>query len=46
MTEVIQETLRDFPEVDNGITPGPVPLQDGSVLDGAVTANPRTGGDI
>ncbi len=46
VTEVIQETMRDFPEVDNGIVPGPVTLEDGSVLDGAVTANPRTGGDI
>ncbi len=46
VTEVIQETLRDFPEVDNDIVTGPVLLQDGSVLDGAVAANPRTGGDI
>ena len=46
VTEVIQEALRVFPEVDNGITAGPVPLQDGSVLDGAVAAHPRRGGDI
>lgn len=46
VTEVIQEILRDFPETDKGVATQPVRLQDGSVLAGAVTANPRKGGDI
>ncbi|MEU7935265.1 sigma-70 family RNA polymerase sigma factor [Micromonospora echinofusca] len=46
ITAVTQDVLRDFPEVNNGITPEPVRLQDGSLLEGAVAANPRTGGDI
>ncbi|KXK59271.1 hypothetical protein AWW66_25260 [Micromonospora rosaria] len=46
VTEVIQEILRDFPEVDNGVTPDPVSLVDGFVLEGTVTANPRKGGDV
>ncbi|BCJ67977.1 sigma-70 family RNA polymerase sigma factor [Polymorphospora rubra] len=46
VTEVIQDILRDFPEVDKGITPSPVHLQDGSVLEGTVAANPRMGGDV
>jgi hypothetical protein len=44
--QVIEEYLRDFPEVDNGVTGGPVPLVDGSALPGATAANPRMGGDI
>lgn len=46
VTDVIQETLRMFPEVDKGKEIGPVTLVDGSVLDGAVTGNPRMGGTI
>lgn len=46
VTEVIQRVLRGFPEVDNGVTPGPVSLINGGILDGATTANPRMGGSI
>jgi hypothetical protein len=46
VTEVIQEELRSWPEVDHGIAEGPVPLEDGSVLEGAVAANPRAGSDV
>jgi len=46
ITEVIQDTLRGFPEVDEGTETGPVELIDGSVLEGAVKANPRMGGPI
>jgi hypothetical protein len=46
VTSVVQEMLRTFPEVDKGKTVGPVPLEDGGVLDGAVTGNPLMGGPI
>jgi hypothetical protein len=46
VTQVIQDTLRLLPEIDNGIEPGPVTLEDGSTLEGAIAANPRMGGDI
>lgn len=46
VTATIQDRLRDFPEVDTGQTPGPVRLQDGSMLAGAVAGNPRMGGPI
>lgn len=46
VTETIQENLRSFPEVDKGTGLGPVTLEDGSVLDGAVTGNPRMGGPV
>lgn len=46
VTATIQERLRDLPEVDKGKTPGPVILEDGSVLAGAVAGNPRTGGQV
>ena len=46
VTEVIQEVLRGLPEVDHGITERPPPMTDGSVLKGAVTANPRVGSDL
>jgi hypothetical protein len=46
VTTTIQDRLRDFPEVDNGKTSGPVRLEDGSVLPDAVTGNPRTGGTV
>jgi hypothetical protein len=46
VTAVIQETLRMFPEVDKGREVGPVTLVDGSILEGAVTGNPRMGGPI
>jgi hypothetical protein len=38
--------LRQYPEVDKGKSPGPVTLDDGSVLPGAVGGNPRKGGPI
>lgn len=46
VTATIQERLRDFPEVDKGKAPGPVILEDGSVLPGAVVGNPRMGGPV
>ncbi|QQM22014.1 sigma-70 family RNA polymerase sigma factor [Rhodococcus sp. P-2] len=46
VTSIIQGILREFPEVDKGVLPGPVPLIDGGFLEGAVTGNPRMGGDI
>jgi hypothetical protein len=46
VNQVVQETLREFPIVDNGVQPGPVPLIDGSVLEGATLGGPRKGGDI
>jgi len=46
VTDVTQEILRTFPEVDKGKNVGPVTLVDGSLLDGAVTGNPRRGGPI
>jgi hypothetical protein len=46
VTQVIEEYLREFPVVDKGVAAGPVRLEDGSVLPGALAANPRMGGDI
>lgn len=46
VTTTIQDRLRDFPEVNKGKTPGPVPLEDGSVLPDAVAGNPRMGGTV
>jgi len=46
VTDVIQENLRTFPEVDKGKVLGPVTLEDGSILEGAVTGNPRKGGAV
>ncbi len=46
VTATIQDRLRDFPEVDKGKTSGPVTLEDGSVLAGAVAGNPRMGGPV
>ena len=45
VTEVIQELISESPESPNGIEAGPVYLEDGSVLEGAVAANPRKGTD-
>lgn len=44
VTDVIQETLREFPLGEGDI--GPVPLIDGSVLPGATLGRPRKGGEI
>ncbi|MDG9674816.1 sigma-70 family RNA polymerase sigma factor [Micromonospora sp. DH14] len=46
VTQVLEDYLREFPVVDNDIAPGPVSLEDGSILRGATIANPRTGGDL
>ncbi len=46
VTAVIQEILQAFPEVDKGKPVGPVELDDGSILEGAMTGNPRMGGSI
>lgn len=46
VTSVIQNRLRLFPEVDEGIIPGPVHLEDGELLPGVLTGNPRTGGQV
>ncbi len=45
VTDVIQDLLSDSPESPNGVAPGPVRLEDGSVLQGAIGANPRKGTD-
>jgi hypothetical protein len=44
--EVIQQVLRGLPTVDKGIDEGPVPLKDGSFIEGTIVANPRMGRDI
>ncbi|GLZ30907.1 hypothetical protein Lesp02_30960 [Lentzea sp. NBRC 105346] len=46
VTAAIQDRLLAFPEVDKGKTPGPVTLEDGSMLVGAVAGNPRMGGPV
>jgi hypothetical protein len=46
VTDAIQEELREWPESDNGIVAGSVRLEDGTVFEGAVRANPRMGGDV
>lgn len=46
VTATIQDRLRGFHEVDKGNTPGPVTLEDGSVLADAVAGNPRMGGPV
>lgn len=46
VTAVMESILRTFPEVDKGVEPQPVPLEDGSMLEGAVMGNPRVGSDL
>lgn len=46
VTDTIEGLLRQFPEGDNGIEPGPVPLVDGGTLAGATLTSPRVGGDL
>jgi hypothetical protein len=41
----LQEILRELPVVDKGVIEEPVPLFDGTFLEGAVMANPRMGFD-
>ena len=46
VTQVIQQEMREWPEVDKGIVAHPVRLTDGTIFGGAVRANPRMGGDV
>jgi hypothetical protein len=46
VTQVIQGILGELPIVDKGIEDGPVVLEDGSELPGAVIGNPRMGSDL
>ena len=46
VTAMMQDRLGEFDEVDTGPLPDAVPLDDGSVLDGAVPGHPRMGGPI
>ncbi len=46
VTEVMQDILRELPEVDNGIVDVAPPLEDGSILEGATMANPRMGSEL
>lgn len=46
VTATIEDRLRDFPEADKGKTTEPVVLEDGNVLEGALTGNPRKGGAV
>ncbi|HRD61675.1 MAG TPA: hypothetical protein PLZ93_06190 [Nocardioides sp.] len=50
VTATIQSRLREFPEVDKGKDPSelgvPVTLEDGSILPGAITGQPRMGGTV
>ena len=46
VTAVMEEILRGFPVVGEHDTGQPVPLVDGSILDGAVTISPRAGGTL
>jgi hypothetical protein len=46
VTETIQARLREFPEIEKITLPEAMPLEDGGVLDGAVPAHPRMGGEI
>jgi hypothetical protein len=47
VTEVMEDEMRTWATVDNGIDSGqPIPLSDGSFLEGATVGNPRKGSDI
>ena len=46
VTQVIQEKLGTFPEVGVEAEPGPVMLEDGTILEGAHAGRPRMGGDV
>lgn len=46
VTQVMQDILGDLPIVDQGITEGPVLLENGTELPGAVIGNPRMGSDL
>lgn len=44
--EVMETEMRTWPEVDKGVEPQTVTLDDGSVLHGTTTGNPRMGGEL
>jgi len=46
VTQVIQGLLGELPIVDKGVPDGPLVLEDGSELPGAVIGNPRMGSDL
>jgi hypothetical protein len=46
VTAVVQDVLRDLPVVDKGVKEIHPKLTDGTVLEGAVMANPRMGSDV
>lgn len=46
VTDVMQDILTSFPVVGDPIEPKPVPLEDGSVLEGAVLMSTRVGSDL
>ncbi|MEU8346628.1 sigma-70 family RNA polymerase sigma factor [Spirillospora sp. NPDC048832] len=46
VTAAIQEILGGFPPVDTTVGEEPVPLEDGSILEGAVAVSPRVGSDL
>ncbi len=46
VTAVMQDILRDLPEVDKGVEEAHPLLTDGSVFEEAVVANPRAGTDL
>jgi hypothetical protein len=46
VTAAIQEILGSLPVVDATVEEGPVPLDDGTFLEGAVAASPRVGTDL
>jgi hypothetical protein len=43
VTAVIEDILRELPVVDDGVVEGPVPLEDGTILEGAVAVSARMG---
>src|SRR5262249_2955005 len=46
VTAVIQDILRDLPEAGKGVTERPPRLTDGTLLEGAVIANPKMGTEL
>jgi hypothetical protein len=46
VTTVVQEMLQCYPEVDKGRSTGPLRLENGEFLEGALVGNPRAGGLI
>ncbi|WP_231109956.1 sigma-70 family RNA polymerase sigma factor [Mycobacterium avium] len=44
--QVMEAEMRTWPEVDKGVEPQAVTLNDGSVLRGATAVNPRVGGEL